>query len=88
MPITTVMALKTFFTSTSLGITLYEQVKTGSTWSFKLVRDALYTKGFSGNINLQVSGTDIPGITDVDDDGDLDLLTFDFSGLTSNCTRT
>nr|WP_295927063.1 FG-GAP-like repeat-containing protein [uncultured Dyadobacter sp.] len=72
--------LKDLFTSTSLGITVYKQVKTGNTWSFRLMRDALYTKGFSGNINLQVSGTDIPGIADVDDDGDLDLLTFDFSG--------
>lgn len=72
--------LKDLFASTSLGIVVYQQVKTGNVWSWKLVRDVLYTKGFSGNINMQVSGTDIPAITDVDDDGDLDLLTFDFSG--------
>jgi hypothetical protein len=72
--------LKDLFTSTSLGISVYRQVKSGNAWSWKLVRDVLYTKGFSSNINLQVSGTDIPGITDIDDDGDLDLLTFDFSG--------
>lgn len=72
--------LKDLFASTSLGIVVYQQVKTGNTWAFKQMREVLYTKGFSGNINMQVSGTDIPAITDVDDDGDLDLLTFDFSG--------
>ncbi|GGM76815.1 hypothetical protein GCM10010967_05540 [Dyadobacter beijingensis] len=72
--------LKDLFASTSLGIVVYQQVKTGNAWSWKKMRDVLYTKGFSGNINMQVSGTDIPAITDVDDDGDLDLLTFDFSG--------
>lgn len=72
--------LKDLFASTSLGIVVYQQVKSGNAWSWKKVRDVLYTKGFSGNINMQVSGTDIPAITDVDDDGDLDLLTFDFTG--------
>ncbi|KAA0991226.1 T9SS type A sorting domain-containing protein [Dyadobacter aurulentus] len=71
---------KDLFASTSLGISVYQQVKSGNSWSWKLMQEVLYTKGFSGNINLQVSGTDIPGITDIDDDGDLDLLTFDFSG--------
>ncbi len=72
--------LKDLFASTSLGVTVYRQEKTGNAWSWKLVRSALNTKGFSGNINLQVSGTDIPGIIDIDGDGDLDILTFDFSG--------
>jgi hypothetical protein len=71
---------KDLFASTSLGISVYQQVKAGASWTWKLMEDVIYTKGFSGNINLQVSGTDIPGITDIDDDGDLDLLLFDFSG--------
>jgi hypothetical protein len=71
---------KDLFASTSLGISVYQQIKSGSSWAWKLMQPLIYTKGFSGNINLQVSGTDIPGITDIDDDGDLDLLTFDFSG--------
>jgi hypothetical protein len=73
--------LKDLFTYTSLGITVYKQVKNGNTWSFQLVKDALYTEGLSGNVNLQVSGQDIPGILDIDDDGDLDILTFDYSGI-------
>ena len=72
--------LKDLFASTSLGITVYRQVKNGGSWSWKLEKDALNTQGFSGDINLQVSGTDIPGIVDIDGDGDLDLLTFDLSG--------
>ncbi|MCF0061426.1 T9SS type A sorting domain-containing protein [Dyadobacter chenwenxiniae] len=71
---------KDLFTSTSLGVSVYRQVKTAQSWTFRQMQEVLYTKGFSGNINLQVSGTDIPGIVDVDDDGDLDLLLFDFSG--------
>ncbi|CAG4990233.1 hypothetical protein DYBT9275_00484 [Dyadobacter sp. CECT 9275] len=72
--------LKDLFASTSLGITVYRQVKTGNARSFVLEKDALYTKGLSAVLNLQVGGTDVPGIVDVDDDGDLDVLTFDFSG--------
>ncbi|TDE11100.1 T9SS type A sorting domain-containing protein [Dyadobacter psychrotolerans] len=72
--------LKDLFASTSLGITVYKQIKTGTVWSWKLQRDALNTQGFSTDLNLQVSGPDIPGIIDIDGDGDLDILTFDFSG--------
>ena len=71
---------KDLFVSTALGITVYKQIRNGKSWSWKLEIDALYSQGFSGPINLQVSGTDIPGIVDIDDDGDLDLITFDFSG--------
>jgi hypothetical protein len=71
---------KDLFVSTSLGITVYRQVRSSNTWSWKLERDALYTQGYTSAINLQVSGTDIPGIVDVDDDGDLDVITWDFSG--------
>lgn len=71
---------KDLFVSTSLGITVYRQIRNGETWSWKLEANALYSQGFTVPINLQVSGADIPGIVDIDDDGDLDLITFDFSG--------
>jgi hypothetical protein len=73
--------LKDLFTYTSLGITVYKQVRNGKTWSWQLVEDALYTEGLSGTVNLQVSSQDIPGIVDVDNDGDLDVITFDYSGV-------
>jgi hypothetical protein len=71
---------KDLFTSSPFGISVYRQSRTIDGWSWKLVREFLSTKGFSGNLNLQVSGADIPAIVDIDDDGDLDLLTFDYSG--------
>jgi hypothetical protein len=68
------------FTSTPLGIAVYQQVRSRNSWSWVLKRNALYTEGLSTSINLQVSGADIPGIVDIDRDGDLDVITFDFSG--------
>ncbi|WP_229209331.1 T9SS type A sorting domain-containing protein [Dyadobacter sediminis] len=72
--------LKDLFGSNPFGISVYKQVKTGNAWHWELMKDAIYTRGYNSNINLQVYGTDIPGITDIDDDGDLDLLTFDSQG--------
>ena len=56
-------------------------MKNGSTWSWQLAKDALYTDGLSRNVNLQVSSPDIPGIADIDGDGDLDVITFDYAGI-------
>lgn len=38
------------------------------------------TKGFSGLINLQLQFDDLPSITDIDGDGDLDILAPNWSG--------
>lgn len=40
----------------------------------------LLTKGFSGRTNLQMQYDDLPAITDLDGDGDLDILSAKFSG--------
>jgi hypothetical protein len=40
----------------------------------------LLTKGFSGLINLQLQFDDLPSITDMDNDGDLDILSMNFLG--------
>ncbi|WP_138485424.1 T9SS type A sorting domain-containing protein [Dyadobacter bucti] len=71
---------KDLFTSSPLGISVYKQLRTQSGWSWQLAREGVSTKGFSSNLNLQVSGEDIPAIVDIDDDGDLDVLAFDYSG--------
>jgi hypothetical protein len=42
--------------------------------------DVLLTKGFSGLINLQLQYDDLPAISDVDGDGDLDILTVNYTG--------
>ncbi|TAF64082.1 MAG: T9SS C-terminal target domain-containing protein [Cytophagales bacterium] len=47
--------------------------------TFELAYDLLSTEGFSNtNFNLLAPITDIPAITDLDDDGDVDIITFDF----------
>ncbi|WP_439585865.1 FG-GAP-like repeat-containing protein [Dyadobacter bucti] len=71
---------KDLFTSSPFGISIYRQLRKESGWSWQIVREAVSTKGFSSNLNLQVSGEDIPAIVDIDNDGDLDVLTFDYSG--------
>ena len=43
----------------------------------------ILTIGFNGSINLQVNGTDIPAIDDIDGDGDLDILDARFVGIGS-----
>ena len=47
---------------------------------FTVVASPLMTQGFSGRIQLYVSNTDIPAITDFDDDGDIDIIAYDGSG--------
>ena len=71
---------KDLFTSTNGGIRVFRNVATSNGFSWSLIADPILTQGFSGNINLYVQPTDLPAITDIDDDGDIDILTFDFTG--------
>ena len=66
------------FTSTTGGIRVFENTS-DSQLSFALVADPIMTDGSSGVFNLPVNSSDIPGISDVDGDGDLDILVFDFA---------
>lgn len=70
---------KDIFTSTTFGIKVFENVTTGSLpeWT-----EAVEFITFDNDINLQVNASDIPGIADIDGDGDLDILAYRFS--TSN----
>ena len=71
---------KDLFTSTNGGIRVFRNMATSNGFSWSLIADPILTQGFSGNINLYVQPTDLPAITDIDDDGDIDILTFDFTG--------
>lgn len=71
---------KDLFTHTPQGIRVFRQVREGSTWAWKLFKPLLNTFGFSGPLNLLVVATDIPALTDIDDDGDLDIITFEILG--------
>lgn len=77
------------FTSSPLGMTVYVNISEGDNIRWRLYHSRapgpspLMTTGFSGIINLQVNATDIPDISDIDDDGDLDVLVFRFTGNSS-----
>ena len=70
---------KDIFTYTSAGIKVYHNIST-QTIAWELVADPIYTTGYSGKVNLYIATTDIPAITDIDNDGDLDIVVFDSSG--------
>ena len=71
---------KDIFTSSRFGITVYQNVTVkGGQLSWKAAADPVLSIGSSGKVNLQVNSTDIPGITDLDNDGDLDILVYNFA---------
>lgn len=81
---------KDIFTSNPLGMIVYENTgnkENGISWRLFNSREPnpspILTKGFSSNINLQVNGSDIPSIDDIDNDGDLDILVFKFTGTST-----
>src|SRR4030095_4973116 len=77
------------FTSSSAtgiaGISVYKGSYENDQWLFIIQpdRDKLYLQvpAQSFLTNLYVSWDDIPGISDIDNDGDVDVLSFDPSGL-------
>lgn len=74
------------FSHTNLGIKVYKNDGDAvNGLHFTLVKETMYsyyidTNPPSNYLNLYVTSTDIPAIYDVDNDGDLDVLTFDFAG--------
>jgi hypothetical protein len=71
---------KDLFSSTSAGIKVYENKSTANQIVFELVKEPLFSVGFSGLINLYVAAPDIPVVADVDQDGDVDILAFEPGG--------
>lgn len=62
------------------GVILYKNTSGEGTFaSWEKVADPLMTTGFSGKINLLINPTDVPAIGDIDGDGDLDILSYNFS---------
>jgi hypothetical protein len=63
------------------GIKVYRNVGnviTGNQW--EVAKNLLYSDYAGANLNLYVSSADIPAIVDVDNDGDIDVLTFHIGG--------
>ncbi|SFC42316.1 Por secretion system C-terminal sorting domain-containing protein [Flexibacter flexilis DSM 6793] len=75
---------KDIFMWGTLGIKVYRNttLTTGQP-SFTQVSNGLMSTSFSGNpLLLTVDGTDYPSIIDIDNDGDLDFINFEFAGST------
>ncbi len=73
------------FTYSSAGFAVYRNTSVNGTLSFELVTpqvnsDYISTGGASVVTNLFVSQEDVPAITDIDGDGDLDVITFSLLG--------
>lgn len=72
--------LNDIFTDALFGIKVYLNSSSGSSpLSWILMEDPIFTEGFNGLVNIQLNITDIPGIEDIDGDGDLDILVYDFA---------
>lgn len=69
---------KDIFTYTNLGIRVFKNTNQ-SPLGWELVADPVFTKGSSSQVNISVNTTDIPGIADLDRDGDLDILVYNFA---------
>lgn len=72
------------FTYVSGGISVYKNVSTQSSGlKFQLEHYMLYYQSSSGQlVNIYVSEVDYPAITDIDDDGDVDIVQFYILGAT------
>lgn len=77
---------KDLFTSDPAGIAVFvNTTHAGSPPSWRPFNPGhpLLTHWYNGSINLQVNGTDIPAIDDIDEDGDLDIIVAQFVGYGS-----
>ncbi len=68
------------FTYSSFGVRVFTNATAdGGTPAWELTHDPLFSVSGTSTVNLLVNPSDIPAITDVDADGDLDILAFNFS---------
>ncbi|WP_077920715.1 FG-GAP-like repeat-containing protein [Spirosoma sp. 209] len=71
---------KDLFTNGASSIRLFRNEPVNGRPVFRLVSAELMTEGYGGRQSLYVAGVDTPAILDYDNDGDIDVLTFDPSG--------
>ena len=72
---------KDLFTYGIGGLKVYKNMGDASNgMSWELAKELVYSDYWGVELNLYVSSTDIPAIVDVDNDGDIDVLTFHIGG--------
>ena len=72
--------LKDIFTSDPQGIKVYRQlIGEDGLPAFVEEAESINYESHAGLVNMQMLGADVPAITDMDNDGDLDILLSDFS---------
>lgn len=73
------------FCSTTSGIKVYKNISSNTGFGFSLVSSLLYSDynpaGTPSISNLYASSVGVPGIMDIDNDGDIDILTFSPQGV-------
>ena len=73
------------FCATDLGIKVFKNTTGSSGLSFTNVKNLLYSNfnpgGQAMNLNLYASSAAVPGFADIDNDGDLDILSFAPQGI-------
>lgn len=68
---------KDLFTSSSSGIVVYKNVSTSTAVKFQLLFNPIPTRYYSSTpVNMSITYLDVPALTDVDKDGDMDILHF------------
>ena len=71
---------KDIFTYTIGGFKVYKNTSTSTTLQFELAKNILKTNIYGNDVYIYSSAIDIPSITDIDNDGDLDILAFGVGG--------
>lgn len=67
------------FTFTNIGVAVYQNTSTNGLVQWELTSSPLRTEGVAGPVNVLFNATDISLIKDIDQDGDLDFIFFNFS---------
>lgn len=75
--------LEDIFTHNISGVKVYKTSRVAGELQFEVVVNTCRFTSLSGNaVNILVTGVDIPAFVDVNEDGDMDILTFDQFGGT------
>jgi len=71
---------KDIFSNGDRGIVVFKNIsQDNQPAEWEKIADPLLTTGFTGKINLIANAADVPAISDIDSDGDVDILVYNFA---------